>query len=151
MNENVAHIKYRSNISKFTYRDIENLQVYDRCIIETDEGLEHGHVVLFEDIEIVEIVDKTKESEPQKENETKQKKHSSKNITNYIIEKNNSVCTCGKNPESLICGCKVSPKNRLLKVIKILDKKDIEQCELNEKDSKEAYKICKSKVKEHDP
>ena len=53
MIKNIAHIKFRgSNIGKFEHLHIENIKVKDACVIETDEGIEIGHVLNFEDIDV---------------------------------------------------------------------------------------------------
>ena len=53
MIKNIAHIKFRgSNIGKFEHLHIENIKVKDTCVIETDEGIEIGHVLNFEDVDI---------------------------------------------------------------------------------------------------
>ncbi|MCZ9948286.1 hypothetical protein OFQ56_10795 [Brachyspira hyodysenteriae] len=48
-----SYIKFRgSNIEKFEHLLIINIKIKDACVIETDEGIEIGHVLNFEDIDV---------------------------------------------------------------------------------------------------
>ena len=53
MIKNVAHVKFRdSNFGKFEHAHIEDINIKDACIVETDEGVELGYIINFEDIDI---------------------------------------------------------------------------------------------------
>ena len=53
MIKNIAHIKFRdSNIGKFEHLHIKDVKVKDNCVIETDDGIELGNVINFEDVDL---------------------------------------------------------------------------------------------------
>lgn len=143
MIKNIAHIKFRgSNIGKFEHLHIGNIKIKDACVIETDEGIEIGQVLNFEDIDI----DSLKREENTDDNDYESlfeynESFSENDISEELKdiaakEENNSIKT--KNN-----------KNKIFNILRIADEKDIEQHKLNEEDAAEAFKICREKVNNH--
>lgn len=134
MINNIAHIKFRgSNIGSFFHDNIDNIQIKDTCIIETDDGVELGYVINFEDIGIEDI----KKDKP-KENYQKKRDDSD----NYENTPENKEDTNGESKLK-------NDKKKIYNILRIASKKDIEQYETNIKDAKEAFRICKEKVTNH--
>ncbi|OEJ13723.1 hypothetical protein BFL38_02975 [Brachyspira hampsonii] len=147
MIKNIAHIKFRgSNIGKFEHLHIENIKVKDTCVIETDEGIEIGHVLNFEDIDsdLLEEDNNTNSDNAsennediQEENETINEDEISEELKDIAAkEENNHIKT--KNN-----------KNKIFNILRIADEKDLEQYKINVEDAAEAFKICKEKVNNH--
>lgn len=134
MINNIAHIKFRgSNIGSFFHDNIDNIQIKDTCIIETDDGVELGYVINFEDIGIEDIKKDTPKENYQK------KRYDSDNYENTPENKEDT------NGESRL----KNDKKKIYNILRIASKKDIEQYETNIKDAKEAFRICKEKVTNH--
>lgn len=134
MINNIAHIKFRgSNIGSFFHDNIDNIQIKDTCIIETDDGVELGYVINFEDIGIEDIKKDTPKENYQK------KRDDSDNYENTPENKEDT------NGESRL----KNDKKKIYNILRIASKKDIEQYETNIKDAKEAFRICKEKVTNH--
>lgn len=151
MIEKIACVKYRSFISKFTYNDITDIQIYDKCIIETEEGIELGNVLSFEEVEAEEGVEASKNQSNESGENTKDKKYQIKSQVHYLIEKVKCACSCDASDKTdSPCKCKASGKSKIFKILRIADKKDVEQYNTNEQDSKEAYRICKDRVIVHE-
>ncbi|ASJ20246.1 PSP1 domain-containing protein [Brachyspira hampsonii] len=147
MIKNIAHIKFRgSNIGKFEHLHIENIKVKDACVIETDEGIEIGHVLNFEyiDSDLLEEdnninSDNVSENNEdiQEENEAINEDEISEELKDIAAkEENNHIKT--KNN-----------KNKIFNILRIADEKDLEQYKINMEDAAEAFKICKEKVNNH--
>ncbi len=151
MIEKIACVKYRSFISKFTYKNITDLTIYDKCIIETEEGVEFGNVLSFEEVEAEEVLEESKNKSSESGDNSKDKKYQAKSQAHYLVEKVKCGCACADSDKTdSACSCKSSGKNKIFKILRIATDKDIEQYETNEKDSKEAYRICKDRVIEHE-
>lgn len=141
MIKNIAHVKFRdSNIGKFEHLHIKDIKIKDYCVVETDDGIELGHVINFEDIDLdllnksneeIHKIDKIEDNEDNNlENED-----ISEEIKNMMDKENHNKS--GKN------------KNKIFNILRIAEKNDIEQFHTNKKDSVEALKICKEKVINH--
>jgi len=129
--ENIACIKFRSFICKFSYRNIEKLELHDKCVIETDDGIEYGVVIGFEDVEI----DESNNTED--------------GSTLLFLKKNCDTCKSGAEKDASEQKVK-NKKNRIYFILRLADSNDKKQVETNDIDSKEAYKICKEKVLKHE-
>ncbi|PTY40534.1 PSP1 domain-containing protein [Brachyspira hampsonii] len=145
MIKNIAHIKFRgSNIGKFEHLHIENIKVKDACVIETDEGIEIGHVLNFEDIDsdLLEEDNNTNSDNSSENNEDIQEENETEDEISEELkdiaakEENNNIKT--KNN-----------KNKIFNILRIADEKDLEQYKINMEDAAEAFKICKEKVSNH--
>lgn len=138
MIKSIAHIKFRgSNIGKFFHDNIDNLQIKDACIIETDEGLELGYVTNFEDLDIENLEEKKHETTSEKSSDNE------KNVSNNDTQEHQ------ENKEHKEEAHVKNNKNKIYNIVKIASNKDIEQYENNLKDAKEAFLICKEKVLNH--
>ncbi|EKV56520.1 PSP1 domain-containing protein [Brachyspira hampsonii] len=145
MVKNIAYIKFRgSNIGKFEHLHIENIKVKDACVIETDEGIEIGHVLNFEDIDsdLLEEDNNTNSDNSSENNEDIQEENETEEEISEELkdiaakEENNNIKT--KNN-----------KNKIFNILRIADEKDLEQYKINMEDAAEAFKICKEKVSNH--
>lgn len=130
MKENIACIKFRSCICKFSYRNIEKLELHDKCVIETDDGIECGVVIAFEDVEIEES------------NNTED------GSTLLFLKKNCAMCKCDTEKNTSVQKIK-NKKNRVYFILRLATSDDKKQAETNEINAKEAYKVCKEKVLKH--
>lgn len=148
MIKNIAHIKFRgSNIGKFEHLHIENIKIKDACVIETDEGIEIGHVLNFEDIDIdlLEEDNNNSNSEStaennddiQEDNEAINEEEISEELKDIAAEEENNNIKTKNN------------KNKIFNILRIADDKDLEQYKTNMEDAAEAFKICKEKVNNH--
>ncbi|WP_300711863.1 regulatory iron-sulfur-containing complex subunit RicT [uncultured Brachyspira sp.] len=145
MIKNIAHIKFRgSNIAKFEHLHINNVKIKDSCVIETDEGIEIGHVLNFEDIDIdlleaenhSEIASNSNE-EIQEDNENINEEEISEELKDMAAAEENNNIRLKNN------------KNKIFNIVRIADEKDLEQYKTNMEDASEAFKICKEKVSNH--
>ena len=145
MIKNIAHIKFRgSNIGKFEHLHIENIKIKDTCVIETDEGVEIGQVLNFEDIDIDSLEEENNENNEHIENndenlldDSSHDEEISEELKDIVAaEENNHIKT--KNN-----------KNKIFNILRIADEKDLEQHRINTEDAAEAFKICKEKVNNH--
>lgn len=127
MKENIACVKFRSFICKFSYRYIEKLGLHDKCVIETDDGIEYGVVIGFEDVEIEES------------NNTED------GSTLLFLKKNCNMCQKDTSEQKVN-----NKKNRIYFILRLATSNDKKQVETNDIDSKEAYIICKEKVLKHE-
>lgn len=134
MIKNIAHIKFRdSNIGKFEHLHIKDIKVKDNCVIETDDGIELGYVLNFEDIDLDSL--NKEENIKIEDNEDNNLEDVSEEIKNMVDKENHTKN--GKN------------KNKIFNILRIADEKDIEQFNNNKRDSIEAFRICKEKVANH--
>ena len=139
MIKNIAHIKFRdSNIGKFEHLHIKDIKVKDDCVIETDDGIELGHVLNFEDIDLDLLNKSAEETHKIEDNEDNNLdgEDISEEIKSMVDKENHHNKNC-KN------------KNKIFNIIRVADEKDIEQFNINKKDSIEAFKICREKVINH--
>ncbi|MEI0476751.1 regulatory iron-sulfur-containing complex subunit RicT [Brachyspira pulli] len=148
MIKNIAHIKFRgSNIGKFEHLHIENIKIKDTCVIETDEGVEIGQVLNFEDIDIDSLEEENNENNENNEHienndenlldDSSHDEEISEELKDIVAaEENNHIKT--KNN-----------KNKIFNILRIADEKDLEQHRINTEDAAEAFKICKEKVNNH--
>ena len=148
MIKNIAHIKFRgSNIGKFEHLHIENIKIKDTCVIETDEGVEIGQVLNFEDIDIDSLEKENNENNENNEHienndenlldDSSHDEEISEELKDILAaEENNHIKT--KNN-----------KNKIFNILRIADEKDLEQHRINTEDAAEAFKICKEKVNNH--
>ncbi|MEI0568079.1 regulatory iron-sulfur-containing complex subunit RicT [Brachyspira pulli] len=148
MIKNIAHIKFRgSNIGKFEHLHIENIKIKDTCVIETDEGVEIGQVLNFEDIDIDSLEEENNENNENNEHienndenlldDSAHDEEISEELKDIVAaEENNHIKT--KNN-----------KNKIFNILRIADEKDLEQHRINTEDAAEAFKICKEKVNNH--
>lgn len=137
MIKNIAHIRFRdSNIGKFEHLHIKDIKVKDYCVVETDDGIELGHVVNFEDIDL-DLLNKSAEEihKTDSEDNNLETEDISEEIKNMVDKENHNKS--GKN------------KNKIFNILRVAEKNDIEQFHINKKDSIEALKICKEKVISH--
>ena len=146
MIKNIAHIKFRgSNIGKFEHLHIENIKVKDACVIETDEGVEIGHVLNFEDIDVDLLEEENNvnsdnienNDEIHEDNETINEEEISEELKDIAAEEENNNIKIKNN------------KNKIFNILRIADEKDLEQYKINMEDAAEAFKICKEKVNNH--
>ncbi|MEI0509340.1 PSP1 domain-containing protein [Brachyspira intermedia] len=146
MIKNIAHIKFRgSNIGKFEHLHIENIKVKDACVIETDEGVEIGHVLNFEDIDVDLLEEENNvhsdnienNDEIHEDNETINEDEISEELKDIAAEEENNSIKIKNN------------KNKIFNILRIADEKDLEQYKINMEDAAEAFKICKEKVNNH--
>ena len=146
MIKNIAHVKFRgSNIGKFEHLHLENVKVKDTCVIETDEGIEIGYILNFEDIDMDSL-------------NAEENQNSDSNENNEILEQNDDIDD-GSNEEiseELQEIVEEEPniktknnKNKIFNIIRIANEKDLEQHRINTEDAAEAFKICKEKVNNH--
>ena len=148
MVKNIAHVKFRgSNIGKFEHLHIENIKIKDTCVIETDEGIEIGHVLNFEDVDIdslneenqnndINETEQINEIENADNNEELSNEEISEELKDIVVEEETNIKT--KNN-----------KNKIFNILRIANEKDLEQHKINTKDAVEAFKICKEKVNNH--
>ncbi|MDO6994578.1 regulatory iron-sulfur-containing complex subunit RicT [Brachyspira innocens] len=147
MIKNIAHIKFRgSNIGKFEHLHIENIKVKDACVIETDEGIEIGHVLNFEDIDVDSLENENNENIEHHETHNDEASHD-ENISadEELSEELKDIVAAEENHN-------VKPKNnknKIFNILRIADEKDLEQHRINTEDAAEAFKICKEKVNNH--
>lgn len=146
MIKNIAHIKFRgSNIGKFEHLHIENIKVKDACVIETDEGVEIGHVLNFEDVDVDLLEEENNvhsdnienNDEIHEDNETINEDEISEELKDIAAEEENNSVKIKNN------------KNKIFNILRIADEKDLEQYKINMEDAAEAFKICKEKVNNH--
>ena len=138
MIKNIAHIKFRdSNIGKFEHLHIKDVKVKDNCVIETDDGIELGNVINFEDVDLdlLNKIDEETHKVEDNEDNNIEGEDVSEEIKNMVDKE-----THHKNHRN---------KNKIFNIIRIADENDIEQFNINKKDSIEALKICKEKVINH--
>ena len=147
MIKNIAHIKFRgSNIGKFEHLHIENIKVKDTCVIETDEGIEIGHVLNFEDIDVDSLENENNESI--EHHETHDDEHSHDENISADEELSEELKDIVAAEESHNVKPK-NNKNKIFNILRIADEKDLEQHRINTEDAAEAFKICKEKVNNH--
>ena len=133
MVKNIAHIRFRdSNIGKFEHLHIKDIKVKDYCVVETDDGIELGNVISFEDIDL-DLLNK-EENHKIEEGEDNNLEDVSEEIKKMVDKESHN-----KNKN----------KNKIFNILRIADKNDMEQFDINKKDSIEAFKICKEKVINH--
>ncbi|WP_297295993.1 regulatory iron-sulfur-containing complex subunit RicT [uncultured Brachyspira sp.] len=146
MIKNIAHIKFRgSNIGKFEHLHIENIKIKDNCVIETDEGIEIGQVLNFEDVDIDSLEEENNnENNEHIENnddtsvdDTIHDEEISEELKDMVAEEENHHIKTKNN------------KNKIFNILRIADEKDLEQHRINTEDAAEAFKICKEKVNNH--
>lgn len=138
MIKNIAHIKFRdSNIGKFEHLHIKDVKVKDNCVIETDDGIELGNVINFEDVDLdlLNKIDEETHKVEDNEDNNIEGEDVSEEIKNMVDKE-----THHKNHRN---------KNKIFNIIRIADENDIEQFNINKRDSIEALKICKEKVINH--
>ena len=143
MIKNIAHVKFRgSNIGKFEHLHLENVKVKDTCVIETDEGIEIGYILNFEDIDMDSL-------------NAEENQNSDSNENNEILEQNDDIDD-GSNEEIseelqeiVEEEPNIKTKNKIFNIIRIANEKDLEQHRINTEDAAEAFKICKEKVNNH--
>ena len=143
MIKNIAHVKFRgSNIGKFEHLHLENVKVKDTCVIETDEGIEIGYILNFEDIDMDSLnAEENQNSDSNENNEISEQNDDIDDVSNEeiseelkdIVEEEPNIKT--KNN-----------KNKIFNIIRIANEKDLEQHRINTEDASEAFKICKEKV-----
>ncbi|MEI0604872.1 regulatory iron-sulfur-containing complex subunit RicT [Brachyspira alvinipulli] len=146
MIKNIAHVKFRgSNIGKFEHLHLENVKVKDTCVIETDEGIEIGYILNFEDIDMDSL-------------NAEENQNSDSNENNEILEQNDDIDDSSNEEisEELQEIVEEEPniktknnKNKIFNIIRIANEKDLEQHRINTEDAAEAFKICKEKVNNH--
>lgn len=145
MIKNIAHIKFRgSNIGKFEHLHIDNIKIKDACVIETDEGIEIGHVLNFEDIDI-DLLEKENNDDNITENNDDITEDNEVINEDDISEELKDIAEAEENNN-------IKPKNnknKIFNIIRIADEKDLEQYKINIEDAAEAFKICKEKVNNH--
>ncbi|WP_304354203.1 regulatory iron-sulfur-containing complex subunit RicT [Brachyspira innocens] len=147
MIKNIAHIKFRgSNIGKFEHLHIENIKVKDTCVIETDEGIEIGHVLNFEDIDVDSLENENNENT--ESHETHDDEHSHDENISADEELSEELKDIVAAEESHNVKPK-NNKNKIFNILRIADEKDLEQHRINTEDAAEAFKICKEKVNNH--
>ncbi|WP_300367216.1 regulatory iron-sulfur-containing complex subunit RicT [Brachyspira sp.] len=146
MIKNIAHIKFRgSNIGKFEHMHIDNIKIKDACVIETDEGIEIGHVLNFEDIDIDLLEAENNTEIISESNEEIQEDNEHINNEEDISEELKDMEAAEKNNNIKI----KNNKNKIFNIIRIADEKDLQQYQTNIEDASEALKICKEKVNNH--
>ena len=129
MIKNIANIKFRdSNIGKFEHLHIKDLKAKDYCVVETDDGIELGNVINFEDIDL-DLLNK-EENHKIEDDEDNNLEDVSEEIKKMVDKESHH-------------------KNKIFNILRIADKNDLEQFDINKKDSIEAFKICKEKVINH--
>ena len=150
MIKNIAHVKFRgSNIGKFEHLHIEDVKVKDTCVIETDEGIEIGYVLNFEDIDV--------DSLNNEENQNSDSNESNESIEQNDEDDNNDGGANEEISEELKdIAADEEPniktknnKNKIFNILRIANEKDLEQHRINIEDAEEAFKICKEKVNNH--
>ena len=147
MIKNIAHIKFRgSNIGKFEHLHIDNIKIKDACVIETDEGIEIGHVLNFEDIDIDLLEEENNDNTDASSDNNEEIQEDNDNINEEeISEELKDIASAEENNN-------IKPKNnknKIFNIIRIADEKDLEQYKVNMEDASEAFKICKEKVNNH--
>lgn len=147
MIKNIAHIKFRgSNIGKFEHLHIENIKVKDTCVIETDEGIEIGHVLNFEDIDVDSLENENNENTESHETHDDESSHDENISTDEELSEELKDIVAAEESHN------VKPKNnknKIFNILRIADEKDLEQHRINTEDAAEAFKICKEKVNNH--
>ena len=147
MIKNIAHIKFRgSNIGKFEHLHIENIKVKDTCVIETDEGIEIGHVLNFEDIDVDSLENENNENTESHETHDDESSHDENISTDEELSEELKDIVVAEESHN------VKPKNnknKIFNILRIADEKDLEQHRINTEDAAEAFKICKEKVNNH--
>ncbi|WP_028329703.1 PSP1 domain-containing protein [Brachyspira alvinipulli] len=146
MIKNIAHVKFRgSNIGKFEHLHLENVKVKDTCVIETDEGIEIGYILNFEDIDIDSL-------------NAEENQNNDSNDNNEISEQNDDIDDSSNEEisDELQDIVEEEPniktknnKNKIFNILRIANEKDLEQHRINTEDAAEAFKICKEKVNNH--
>ncbi|WP_300753772.1 regulatory iron-sulfur-containing complex subunit RicT [uncultured Brachyspira sp.] len=147
MIKNIAHIKFRgSNIGKFEHLHIENIKVKDACVIETDEGIEIGHVLNFEDIDVDSLENENNENIEHHEIHDDEHSHDENISADEELSEELKDIVAAEESHN------VKPKNnknKIFNILRIADEKDLEQHRINTEDAAEAFKICKEKVNNH--
>lgn len=145
MIKNIAHIKFRgSNIGKFEHLHIENIKIKDACVIETDEGIEIGHVLNFEDIDVDLLEEDNNNNINTENNDNSENNDDNENVSEEEISEELKDIADEENH--------IKPKNsknKIFNILRIADEKDLEQHRINTEDAAEAFKICKEKVNNH--
>ncbi|MEI0518510.1 regulatory iron-sulfur-containing complex subunit RicT [Brachyspira murdochii] len=147
MIKNIAHIKFRgSNIGKFEHLHIENIKVKDTCVIETDEGIEIGHVLNFEDIDVDSLENDNNENTVNNETHDDESSHDD-NISadEELSDELKDIVAAEENHNVK----SKNNKNKIFNILRIADEKDLEQHKINTEDAAEAFKICREKVNNH--
>lgn len=166
MIKNIASVKFRCSIGKFFYDDVPDLTIQDKCIINTDEGIEIGTVIGFDKIfeetaeELIEeknkTIDNNTESKDNINELTSEKKccgecESSKKETNETsniggnINSTENAVKDEKTPDTKL----KNDKNKIYTIIRKATKEDIEKFNLNAEEAKVAFKVCKEKIVSH--
>lgn len=127
MKERIACIKFRSSISKFSYRNIEKLEIHDKCVIETEEGIEIGVIISFEEV----------------------RENNDNDSTSVLKGQCCSNCKCSTETDNVASDSK-NKKNKVYSVLRIANTDDNDRFERNGIDAKEAYTVCKEKVLHHE-
>ena len=136
MIKNVAHVKFRdSNFGKFEHAHIEDINIKDACIVETDEGIELGYIVNFEDIDMEAFNNNVEDSS--------QENMSEDNAADEEISEEMKEMV---DDEAHI----VKPKkNKIFNILRKATEEDLKQHSKNKEDAVEAFRICKEKVNNH--
>ena len=147
MIKNIAHIKFRgSNIGKFEHLHIENIKVKDTCVIETDEGIEIGHVLNFEDVDIDSLEEENNDNiDHSEETHHEDNIHDDNTSEEELSEELKDIMAKEENHNIKT----KNNKNKIFNILRIADEKDLEQHRINTQDAAEAFKICKEKVNNH--
>ena len=147
MIKNIAHIKFRgSNIWKFEHLHIENIKVKDTCVIETDEGIEIGHVLNFEDVDIDSLEEENNDNiDHSEETHHEDNIHDDNTSEEELSEELKDIMAKEENHNIKT----KNNKNKIFNILRIADEKDLEQHRINTQDAAEAFKICKEKVNNH--
>ena len=147
MIKNIAHIKFRgSNIGKFKHLHIENIKIKDTCVIETDEGIEIGQVLNFEDIDIDSLEEENNDNiDHSEETHHEDNIHDDNTSEEELSEELKDIMAKEENHNIKT----KNNKNKIFNILRIADEKDLEQHRINTQDAAEAFKICKEKVNNH--
>lgn len=137
MVENIAYVRVRSFIGRFYYKNTPNIKANDKCIVETDEGIEFGVVTHLDSIDLDKKDDTACSSNCAC--------HGKKSEEDNKLESNDSLINTDKISEVRI----KNDKNKIYSVIRIASERDVKENETNIKDAKEAFLICKEKVLHH--
>ncbi len=133
MIKNIANVKFRdNNIAKFEHLHIDNLNIKDRCVIETDDGIELGDIINFEDIDL-----------------SKLDKSSCCGCCNsHDDDDSNSMedIEIDSDEEEINIPIK---KEKIYHILRLATEKDIEQFQNNKKYALDAFEICKKKVEKY--
>ena len=132
----IAKIHYRNQVGRFSYDDIDDLNVNDNCIVETDEGLEFATVIGFTKLSNIEKEQITT-CASKDENKCCEQKHFDKKENNEKTEGKEKIKQCRNNNKSIY------------KVLRKCTSEDNEKHLKNKEEEEGAFQICKEKIKKH--